>query len=66
MERKGRMPTSSEINLPPLPPGTHGKPKGNRYKRQFGVIVLVPDEPAQKALFEELKAQGRKCKVVNT
>ncbi len=60
------MPKSTEIDLPPLPVGAYGKPKGNRYKRQFGVIVLVHGEPAQKALFEELKAQSRKCKVVNT
>lgn len=60
------MPKSEEINLPPLPPGTHGKPKGNRYKRQFGVIVLVQNEPAQKTLFEKLKAKGHKCRVVNT
>ncbi len=66
MERRAKVPKSSEMNLPPLPPGCHGVPKGNRYKQQFGVIVLVQDEPAQKALFEELKAQGRKCRVVNT
>jgi hypothetical protein len=66
MERTAIVPHSSKIPLPPLAPGCHGIPKGNRYKQQFGVIVLVQDEPAQKALFEELKAQGRKCRVVNT
>ncbi|UWR50818.1 hypothetical protein [Phaeobacter inhibens] len=60
------MPKSQSIPLPPLAPGSHGKPKGNRYKRQFGVIVLAPDEPAQKALFEAMKRQGHKCRVVNT
>ena len=65
-ERTGQMPKSSKIPLPPLPPGTCKKPKTKRYSRQFGGIVLVPADPAQNALFEELKAQGRKCKVVNT
>ncbi|AZV77924.1 hypothetical protein EBB79_08465 [Parasedimentitalea marina] len=60
------MAKSEEINLPPLPPGTHGIPKGNRYKQQFGVIVLVQDEPAQKSLFEQLTGHGHRCKVVNT
>jgi hypothetical protein len=66
MERRAKVPKSAEIPLPPLAPGSHGIPKGKRYKQQFGVIVLVQDEPAQKALFEEMKAQGRKCRVVNT
>jgi hypothetical protein len=60
------MPKSQQINLPPLPQGAPGKPKGNRYKPQFGIIVLAEDEPAQAALFEALKAQGHRCKVVNT
>ncbi|MDE4175810.1 hypothetical protein PXK01_16730 [Phaeobacter sp. PT47_59] len=60
------MPASSKIELPPLPAKSPGKPTGKRYKRQFGVIVLAEDEPAQKALFEDLKAQGHKCRVVNT
>lgn len=60
------MPKSSQIDLPPLPQGAPGKPKGTRYKQQFGVIVLAGDEPGQKALFDALKAQGHRCKVVNT
>lgn len=60
------MPASSKIELPPLPAKAPGKPSGNRYKRQFGVIVLAQDEPTQKALFEDLKARGHRCRVVNT
>lgn len=60
------MPKSQTIPLPALPADTHGKPKGKRYKQQFGVIALVQDEQAQKALFERLTSEGLKCKVVNT
>lgn len=60
------MPKSQTIPLPPLPADTYGKPKGNRYKRQFGVIAIVQDEAAQIALFDRLAAEGLKCKVVNT
>ncbi|SDW66467.1 hypothetical protein SAMN05444385_10356 [Tritonibacter mobilis] len=66
MERTGKVPKSKDIPLPPLPADTHGKPKGNRYKRQFGVIVIVKDEAAQIALFDRLTAESLKCKVVNT
>lgn len=60
------MPKSSEIQLPKLPKGAYGRPLTNRYKPQFGVIVLAPDEAEQKALFGAIKAQGYKCRVVNT
>ncbi|TNJ38301.1 hypothetical protein [Phaeobacter sp. B1627] len=60
------MPKSQEIPLPDLPADTYGKPKGKRYRQQFGVIALVGDEQAQKALFARLTAEGLNCKVVNT
>lgn len=66
-ERKGQsLPKSSEILLPELPKCAYGRPEGKRYKPQFGVIVLAQDETEQKALFVAIKAQGYKCRVVNT
>lgn len=52
--------------LPPLPPDCHGRPKGNRYKEQFGVIVVCRDELHQKAVYEFLKDRFDKIKVVRT
>ena len=53
-------------NLPPLPPGSPGKPKGNRYKEQFGVIVVCRNEAHHQEVYEALSAQGYTCKVVRT
>jgi len=58
--------TSSTIPLPPLPPGAPGRPANNRYKEQYGVIVLVATSDAQKDLFEGLFKLGFKCRVVTT
>lgn len=52
--------------LPPLPEGSPGKPKGVRYKEQFGVIVICRDEIHHQAVYETLTAQGYKCKAVRT
>jgi len=60
------MQTSQTIPLPDLPEGAPGVPKGNRYRQQFGVIVLAENEAAQAALFDDLTAQGHSCKVVAT
>ena len=60
------MQTSQTIPLPDLPDGAPGVPKDNRYRQQFGVIVLADDEAAQIALFDELIARGHRCKVVAT
>lgn len=60
------MTASASIPLPDLPAGAPGRPPGNRYRQQFGVIVLVWDEVEQRQLFEALTAQGRTCKVVCT
>lgn len=37
---------------------------GFKYREQFGVIVICKDEEEHKAVYERLKAQGYKCKVV--
>lgn len=53
--------------LPPLKPGTPGIPDRARYREQYGVIVICPDETAQKQVFEGLQAiAGTKLKVVVT
>ncbi|MCA1944967.1 MAG: hypothetical protein LDL30_06740 [Desulfovibrio sp.] len=52
--------------LPPLPPDAPGRPKGTRYREQFGVIVLCRDEAEHRAVYEALTAQGYACKVVRT
>jgi len=57
---------SQKIPLPDLEPGAPGRPDRPRYKPQFGVIVLVPDETAQATLFQAFKLLGFKSKVVST
>ena len=37
---------------------------GFKYREQFGVIVICKDEAEHKTVYERLKAQGYKCKVV--
>lgn len=37
---------------------------GFKYKERFGVIVLCRDEAEHRAVYERLKAEGYKCKVV--
>lgn len=37
---------------------------GFRYKEQFGVIVVCKDEAEHRAVYERLKNEGYKCKVV--
>lgn len=37
---------------------------GFKYREQFGVIVICKDEAEHKVVYEQLKAQGYKCKVV--
>lgn len=60
------MQTSQTLPLPPLPPGAPGRPEGRRWRPQFGVIVLVSDEAAQRSAFEDLTARGYRCKPVST
>lgn len=40
--------------------------KDFNYKPQYGVIVICESEDDQKRVFEELKKQGKKLKVVTT
>ncbi|SOC47640.1 hypothetical protein SAMN05892877_1324 [Rhizobium subbaraonis] len=53
--------------LPPLPADAPRAPDKPRYKEQYGVILVCPDEAAQKVLFEALAAlKACKIKVVVT
>lgn len=44
------------VRLPPLPDGAPGRPKDNRYKEQYGVIVICEDEKKQERVFDALVA----------
>ena len=46
----------------PKPPGKNGF----NYKPQFAVIVICDDERHQAAIYEQLRDNGLKCKVVKT
>ena len=37
---------------------------GFKKKKKFGVIVMCKDEADHKAVYERLKAEGYKCRVV--
>ena len=39
--------------------------KNYKYKPQYGVIVICETEKQQKELFEKLKKEGLKLKIVN-
>lgn len=41
-------------------------PKGQRYKEQYGVVVICEDEPHQQQINEDLHRRGLRCKVVVT
>lgn len=67
MEKSKKMAQASKkIPLPDLPADAPGRPQKPRYKPQFGVIVLTPDEVAQAKLFEAFRLLGFKSKVVST
>ncbi len=58
---------AGKTDLPPLDPKCPGVPKGRRYREQYGVIAVCPDEASQRSLYEGLKdLQGAKLKVVVT
>ena len=46
--------------------GTGGDPGEERYKSQFGVIVICADEPEQARVYEQLRGEGLNCRVVVT
>jgi hypothetical protein len=53
--------------LPDLPDDAPGIPPEGRYKPQFGVILVCPDEGAQRALYDALQAlRTTRIKVVVT
>lgn len=52
--------------LPPLPPGSPGRPPNNRYREQYGVIVICSSEDHQKRVYASLSAKHAKVKVVRT
>ena len=52
--------------LPPLPSECPGRPKQDRYKEQYGVIVLCANEAEHQRIYEQLRAQGFTCRAVRT
>jgi hypothetical protein len=53
--------------LPDLPDDAPGIPAKPRYRGQYGVILVCPDEAAQAAIYEALNAiRTSKIKVVVT
>ena len=44
------------VRLPPLPEGAPGRPKDNRYKEQYGVIVICENEEKQERVYKALLA----------
>ena len=52
--------------LPPLPPGAPGRPPNERYREQYGVIVICDSEEHQKRVYDALSARHPKIKVVRT
>lgn len=60
------MPTKSR-SLPALPAKAPRAPDANRYREQFGVILICPDEGVQKTLYEAMAAIGAcRIRVVTT
>lgn len=45
---------------------TGGDPGDDRYRNQFGVIVICADEKEQARIYEQLRGEGFNCKVVVT
>lgn len=53
--------------LPPLPDNAPGIPAGNRYKNQYGIVLVCQDEQAQINLYNALEGlRSTKIKVVVT
>lgn len=48
--------------LPPLPAAAPGRPAKARYREQYGVVLVCPDEATQAQLYEALEAL-RSCKI---
>jgi hypothetical protein len=41
---------------PPLPANSPGKPDGARYREQYGVVIVCPDEATQQAVYAGLRS----------
>lgn len=53
--------------LPALPEKAPGIPKENRYKEQYGVIIIVKTVDEQKSVYDALKAVSKAgLRVVST
>ena len=53
--------------FPELPADAPGIPPEDRYRAQYGVVLVCPDEASQKALYEALEALRKtRIKVVVT
>ena len=50
----------------PTAPATAAERAMNRYKEQYGVIVICRDERDQQEIFERLRSLERPLKVVTT
>ena len=47
-------------------PGSPERPEPDRYREQYGVIVICDDEPHQRQVFEALRPRGWRLRVVVT
>ncbi len=57
----------SKEHLPPLPDKAPGIPPKDRYKRQFGVLIIAENEQQQATIYDGVRAlAGAKLKVVAT
>lgn len=52
--------------LPDLPPDAPGRPSRDRYREQYGVVVICADEADQQRVYDDLKARGYTLRVVVT
>lgn len=52
------MPSTSVQKPPQLPADAPGRPDRERYREQYGVIVICADAAAQRRVFEGLQAIG--------
>lgn len=55
---------SDTIQNDRLPKRFDADPKNPGYREQFGVVVLCDDEANQRAVYDRLRAEGLKLKVV--
>lgn len=58
---------SRRKKLPALPKTSTKRPPDNRYREQYGLIVICPDAGVQRALYDALQTLSRcKIRVVTT